>query len=476
MLSEVGTFIHPALQFTEITEDYHSHRIFAATNNGWANTLGMNTVAEKLQSYWGMQGFNPDQDICFITNRAAKFDEVKTLLEGLSIKQAPIKLTTLDQEDNLINIAVYRVFQGFKQLQMPCFIEEAALNVDVPGYEKPFPGNQYRQVVERMMGKKTFAKQYDGLNATTLSVFAYTKDGKTAHVFTGDCKGKIVNPGDNFEDVDGWDPFFHPNGYGKSLAELKKFKHIVNMRYLPCAEMRTQITGKEYCGMYELHVTVYNCSMEILNGNNPLNPLIPEPEYLQKFDQACGEIGVKALHIKMNKKTKPMQLQTAAYHRFENYAKALEGANKTAQLLQLRGLPILRIRLEAMLFNEESPKTDLEAIKATNGNYFEFHARLEGINDDNFEIFEEIVKKHRTHVAGTHNLGHIKVNFSSVGQGHRYFGNMRCYKIGSETAMIAWKSLLREFVDNKFIIAKEVKPEYCVYDQRPDLDSIKYKV
>lgn len=476
MISQIGATIHPALQFKEITEDFHSHRIFETTNNSWANTLSVNAIAQKLHSYWGMQGFDPNQDICFITNRESKFLEVATLLEGLSIKQAPIKLSTLDQEDNLINIAVYRVFQGFKQLQMPCFIEEAALNVDVPEYKRPFPGNQYRQVVERMMGKKAFAKQFDGSDATTLSVFAYTKDGKTAHVFTGECKGKILYPQENFEDVDGWDPFFYPNGYGKSLAELKNFKHIVNMRYLPCAEMRTQITGKEYSGMYELHITVYNCGLDILNENNFQNPLLPDDEYMKKFDQACNEIGVKALHIKMNKKSKPLQLQTAVYHRFENYTKALEGANKTAQKLQMRGLPTLRIRMEAMLFNEESPKSDEEALQAAKGNYFEFHARLEGINKDSFGIFESIVKNHRNPFAGTHACGHIKVNFSSVGEGDRYFGNMRCYKIGSKTALIAWKALLRDFVENKFTIAKEVKPEYCVYDERPDLDKIKYKI
>jgi len=466
MISEINAPIHPSLQFHEVTKPTDTHRIFASTKP--KEVWQLSALAQRFWHVAPVQDVN--RDIYFITSRETKFTEFQKLLQGVSLIQAPIKLPALDQEEDLIKQAVYRVFQGYKQLQAPCFIEEAALNVTVPGYLRPIPGHNYRVAVEQQMGKKNFAREHEGREATTLSVLAYTPDGEKAHVFTGDVKGTIINPqGARWVEVDGWDPFFQPSGYQHSLAELREFKHLVNMRLIPCAEMRSTFREKDYPGVYEVHITVANCALKVLTASG--NPLEPTEEWKEKFKDACKTLGVKALMIGMDDARKPMQLQTAAYHSFKNFQEAMVATNKTAQDLLKMGFPILRVRLEAMLFNKESPRTDEEALKVEKSNYFEFHARLVDVPKERLEHYKKILASHCKTEVGTTKLGRQEVYFSTVGGGARYFVNMRAWQVGSATAMLEWRELLdTKLKSNGFQIAKEVKPEYCVYDEVPKLD------
>lgn len=474
MISAIGAPIHESLQFHEVTTAKDSHRVFKSTKpkDRWQNfSISPAALAQK---FWRVAPIkDANKDIYFITSRESKMEEFQKLLQGVTLVQAPIKLPALDQEEDLIKQAVYRVLQGHKQLQAPCFIEEAALNVVVPGYLRPIPGHNYRVAVEQQMGKKAFAKEHAGKEATTLSVLAYTPDGETIHVFTGDIKGTIINPeGSRWVEVDGWDPFFQPSGYQLSLAELRQFKHLVNMRLLPCAEMRSTLREKDYSGVYEVHITVSNAALDVLQATG--NPLEPSEAWKQKFKDACNKLGVKALIIGMDDSQKPVQLQTAAYHAFKNFREAVRGTNKVAQDLLKMDFPILRVRLEAMLFNAEVPKTDEEALEVEKSNYSEFHARLVDVPKEKLEQFKTILASHCKNEIGTTKVGHQQVYFSTVGGGTRYFVNMRAWQLGSNTALSEWRDLLDNKLKNAgFQIAKEVKPEYCVYDEVPDLDYLK---
>lgn len=469
MISNVGDPIHPSCGFVEITKPTDTHRIFKITS-AEPRSIIPPSVAQLI---WGIKPERDvNKDLFFITNRQAKFEEVNKLLMPLPLRQAPIRLPCIDQEEDLVKQAVFRVFAGYAQLGARCFIEEAALNVTIPGFAKPFPGHNYRVAVEQQIGKKNFAKMYDGCEATCLSALAMTEDGKTAHVFTGNTKGTIVDPKEEWVEEDGWDPFFKPDGYNQTLAKLKHFKHIINMRQMPIAEMRSHLREEDNPGVYEVHITVYNCSKEVFEQTHA-NPLRPSEEHIRRFKDICENLGVKPLVIGMDRPEKPTQLQTAAYHCYKNYSEAQKRVFETAGEFLKAGIPVLRVRLEAMLNNKKGiPTTDDEALKAEHGNYFEFHARIAEYPPEKAEVFKSIIETYHKQNIGTHQQGTVKANFSTVGGGLRFFGNMRAWKVGKETALTEWRSLLKTLEVNGFVIAKEVKPEYCVYDEVPTLDQL----
>ncbi len=96
-------------------------------------------------------------------------------------------------------------------------IEETSLNVKIEGYLRPFPGHFYREVVEGQIGKKRFAQEYNGKPATTTSVFAFTEDGITAHIFTGSVEGTIRYNETSWVECDGKGILTFPFHHLKSI-------------------------------------------------------------------------------------------------------------------------------------------------------------------------------------------------------------------------------------------------------------------
>lgn len=459
-----------------------SPNVDGSSRQGFWKSLSLVDLNQKLASWWGLPSLeNRQKLIHFVTKRPEKFAEVKTILSGVPLIQAPLDLPTLEQNDSLPLRAAWRVLKAFEKLRAPCFIEEAALNVEVSKFPKPFPGYVWREVVERM-GRQNFACQYHQLPATTLSAFAFTYDGLVIHVFTGSCKGQIVCPTpavwQDTEHVDGWDVFFSPEGFHPlTLAQLRDRKHLINMRWLPCAEMRSRCLRDDstYSGVYEIHVTVHN-NLAYLDPDLP-----PTPEWTSRFQQHCRELGVKPLYLTLP--SGRVQLQTAHYTCCVNYTHAMEKVRQLALSLNQLGFPIQRLRLEAMLHNRDCPHDDHEALLreiqgGDGGNYFEFHARLSCQPDQFPAVIAWLEKNHYLSEPlqglGTQQMGTRRVSWSTshpVSSPSRFFVNMKVSSVGVSTALQCWRQFLQHLTDNGgFAIAREVKPEYCVYDEKPLLD------
>ena len=246
----------------------------------WITKGIYNTLAWKTP----VQGRDLNQPVYFVTSRDEKFNEVQTLLEGIPLRKVSFPIPTLERVDDIVQTAVFRVLKAHKELKKngingPCFLEETKLNVSIPGYKKDFPGRYFKEMCEDYIGRQKFAEDYDKKDANIQSVFAYTEDGETVHIFTGESQGNIVNPGKNWAEGDGWEPFFVPNGYKKPYSELRNNKFTINMRQFPALQMRSVMREKAYPGVYETHITVPNCGQAELDAHG--NPLEPSPDILK---------------------------------------------------------------------------------------------------------------------------------------------------------------------------------------------------
>lgn len=459
------------LNFREIKGPSSTHRIFIKkeskdnefTLSSWISKFwpkSQESKSECVDDNW--------KTIHCITSKDEKMAEWQKLMPSILLKKTPILLPTLERVDDLAYIAAYRVFKAFKKIKQPCMIEETSLNVQIDEYKGDYPGHCYRQVVEEMMGKQVFAQLYNGRNAITKTAFAYCENEELVHVFEGSCKGYIHYDFKNWIECDGWDSFFYPHGYNKSLAQLSTMKHIINMRHFPLAELLSLLRQKFFGGVYELHITCKNTSDTTIP-----NPLIPSSNHIANFRSVCQEMGIKPLVVRLDSKDKPWQLQTAAYHCFDNYETARAFAFETAKSLDQKGFPPIRIRIEAMLHNSECPKTDHEAFMAEPSCYFELHARLQEFDlKTNMSSLVHILKVMSTKNEGKHHQGSFEFSYSSVGDGSRIFVNMRSFKIGAISTLSRWNQFLEMLELAEFKVAKQVKPEFCVFDSKPYMDKI----
>lgn len=416
-------------------------------------------------------------DIHFVTSRSSKFEEVSKLMSGFNLIQTPLELPTLEKTLDLSLVATYRVGKAYEILKQPCFLEECSMELDIPSFDHPFPGRFFKDVAEGMMGRREFANMFDGRQVKLHSRFAYTADGVTIHIFSGFASGRIYSPfKSDWVEGDGWDPIVILSGYDLPISALTRWKHIIHLRQMPCAEMMSTIKDRDYSGVYETHITVYNSEDCKKDDDNPLKP---SRDYQSTFKLVCSKLGVKALVIEMDDDCKPVQLQTAAYHCYKNFSNAQDKAYELAEELIKAGLPVRRVRLEAMLHNEDTPKSDAEALLPTNsGNYFEFHTRLSWIDKKiplskkKVDLTSSLKKWWSKNESDCSNgMSRILLSASSS-SGTKLFANGRMYGVGAQRALTMWDSIVQHLLTLDYVAEKHVKPEYCVYDESPEADYV----
>lgn len=442
-------------KYTKVHSISDTHHVY----NNSSNTSIMNKLMWLLSLPILPENFTPSDKIHFVTSRDSKYQEVSMLMSGLNIVMSPLDLSTIEKSQDLTEVAIHRVIEAFKVLKAPCFLEEVSMELDIPEYKSVFPGRYFKEIAEDMIGRQEFSKMYNGKSCKLTSIFAYTSDGNTIHIFNGNANGVIHHPTQWIEG-DGWDPIVILNGYDRPISQLTRWKHIIHLRQMPCAEMLSVLLEKDYSGVYEVHITIYNASHCVSEDDNPL---IPDVEYINKFKTLCGDMGVKSLVIEMDNPNKPVQLQTAAYHCYKSYANAQKSAYELASEFIKAGMPVRRVRLEAMLGNEDAPKTDGEAQACNNTNYFEFHARML-VNDFDKQKsqLKEFIDKHQS--------DNIKLSMSSTPE-RKLFINSKMYGIGSISARDKWETIIQQLQSQYgFVVIKHIKPEYCVHDELLNAD------
>jgi hypothetical protein len=199
-------------------------------------------------------------------------------------------------------------------------------------------------------------------------------------------------------------------------------------------------------GVYEGHITV---KIENVDSLGLLNTF-------------CKDLGdnVKCLLIDLPIEENNHQLMTGSYHR-GTFTEVFEQLNNLRDKLINSGFIVIRMKLEAMIGNQDVPASDLEAERTPN-NYFEFHI-LVMLNSK--EKLKSLVK-----FCNLNNLGlsrnALKKNKNGV---DRCFVTLRMYNVGKVAAQEKFKSLVRNLKEEQFEL-KNFSQEYIVYDNNPDLD------
>ncbi|WP_437896067.1 non-canonical purine NTP pyrophosphatase [Sorangium sp. So ce124] len=154
----------------------------------------------------------------------------------------------------------------------------------------------------------------------------------------------------------GWDPVWIPDGFERTLAELRSSKYVVNMRLLPFLDLAAELRGTGFEGVFESHVTVVACDEAA-------------------FAKTCDALGVRALFISLPRGRTPRQPMTGAHHR-GSLQEVLLVVHQLARDLAQAGFEVIRTKVEAVGPHRDLPLTDEVAARAPRTNYFEHHAKV----------------------------------------------------------------------------------------------------
>jgi len=373
--------------------------------------------------------------VTFITGNGWKHEEATRLLAGLHVERSRIALDKGSAE-RLEDVATARVLSGFRQLQTPCFVENTGMFLE--GRE-PLVGAQLkRQLLDA--GDSAFAQRFGGARGETRVVVAYTADGKDVQLFQGTSCGRVAQEPRGAGGY-GWDPLWIPDGFERTLAELKSSKYVVNMRLLPFLELAATLRGSGFDGVFESHVTVAPCDEAA-------------------FAARCDALGVKALFISLPRGQTPRQPMTGAHHR-GTLREVMLVVHQLAQDLAKAGFEVIRTKIEAVGPHRDLPATDEAARAAPPSNYFEHHAKLilpPGANEA--DIAEKLASLGAYLSQGAPRMDGVEQRFVTL----------RSWGLGQSSADLRFDGVLA-VAEAAGLPLRNRAREYTVYDSALDVDA-----
>ncbi|MDY6901911.1 MAG: hypothetical protein SWZ49_28135 [Cyanobacteriota bacterium] len=201
-----------------------------------------------------------------------------------------------------------------------------------------------------------------------------------------------------------------------------------------------------YKGTFEAHVTI-----------KPVNS-----ELKHKFSLLCQKLKVKCVLIELPKGVTRSQLMTASYHH-GGFKDVLQQINQIAQNIVNAEFEVTRIKIEAMVSNQDIPIYDVEAQKLPKSNYFEFHVKAILSASDNLEVLRKYCLQHDAHLS--------KNAFKKLLNGkQKRFITMRMYGVGYKSAQAQFDNLMKYLKAKGFKLSQQQR-EYTVYDSNLNLDA-----
>lgn len=372
--------------------------------------------------------------LIFVTPNSWNADEGQRLLAGLEVTYARLALPRPDSDD-LETIARHRAVAAWNELQKPCFVENTGLLLDG---EPIMTGKTFKQL-HRELGDAGFCAKYGGQRGETRVVVVLATAADQLTVFTGRGEGQVTTAprGDGGY---GWDRFWQPDGYSKTVAELGTSRFLINMRQRPFLELAAHVRGDGTPGYFEAHVTVKPCD-------------------LGAFASSCERLGVKCLHIVMPARTaQAEQPMTGSYH-LGTLSQAREEVLELARALVRDGFEVTRMKIEATGRAFGAPEDDTKGSTLPRDVYFEHHATVvlpEG--------FDEAALLARTRQHG----GYVSRNLRKSSA--ERFVTVRSYQVGRETADARFEAVVDD-VRALGVPLKNRAREFTVFDSAPHLDA-----
>ncbi|MGB3636287.1 MAG: hypothetical protein WBA39_01650 [Rivularia sp. (in: cyanobacteria)] len=200
-----------------------------------------------------------------------------------------------------------------------------------------------------------------------------------------------------------------------------------------------------YKGTFEAHITVK----------------VEKLALREKFKLICQNINVKCVFIELPEGVTRSQPMTASYHH-GTFSDVLQQINQIAQNIVNADFEITRIKIEAMVSNQDIPISDIEAQRLPKTNYFEFHVKAILSAWENLEMLRKNCLQHDAYLSAN--------AFKIVDEKQERFITMRVYGMGYKSAQQHFDNLLKLLKSKGFKLSQQQR-EYTVYDSNLNLDA-----
>ena len=203
----------------------------------------------------------------------------------------------------------------------------------------------------------------------------------------------------------------------------------------------------EYHGEFEVHITVNT----------------PSAKALDEFREWCHARDLKCVRIILARGAHIDQPMATWRRRGTKLSVVVEEAEQRATEMHRAGFPVVRVKVEAGLGNDDVPLQDADTKGHRPGNYFEHHVKL----------LRSMIAPCEPLVRACETLGaHLSRNaFREAADGREErFVTLRSYEAGQFTSVMKLQELLAALEGlGEQVIACE--SEYCVYDTNLKVDA-----
>lgn len=377
--------------------------------------------------------------LLFLTDDSHDFADAQTILSEVELRQMPIAGDDSPYA-NLADFARNIVMGASEQYSESLFVVISALRL------KGDDASNDRIVWKSCgdMSEAEFCNRFAGVQGVLTQALAFCENNKNVQIFQRDLPG-VVSDRVSAATGSGFDCVWVPNGYRETLADLNSYNRVLVRRKRLYFDLANYLGLKTANDLYEVHVTV-DCDAQSTIG---------------RFEDACKDLGVKAIHIELPYGQAPSHLITGSFHKGP-LAKIKAEAKDLAGDLSRRHFNVTRIKIEAMIRNSLVPVSDDIARTAGPESYFEFHVKVAVDQNTNVKSLMDQCSGFGVHLS--RNASNKMADGIVM-----HFATLRVHDKGRDAAIDYFQSFLSHLRGLGYRLSN-ILQEYTVFDTNVSLD------